>query len=345
MTQFLPGNMEAKSFWARPEGTLGMIVAAVLAALSVYGISLILPWLISLFTNILTAAALFVAVAIVLTILTSKRFWTLFFGTFKLIMRGVTNVFITIDPIGILKNYVDSLREKLGNIDRQIQSLRGQMGQLKVTIDRNRADMEKSIGLAKQARDKNKVMALTLNARAAGRLRDSNITLDQLYKKLEGLMRVLNKMREVSEFYLQDIAQNVDTMERQKRAIDTGYSAMRSALAFVRNSSDDKVIYDMTVEYLLNDYGQKLGEIDHFMEVAAPFIESVDLQNMSFEEDALRGLEQWEKKADALILGDTNAKLLLGSGNDLSDLLGDAPQKVQVPVATQTNSSSKFLKR
>jgi hypothetical protein len=275
------------------------------------------------------------------TVLTSKRWWTLFFGSFKLIMRWVTNIFITIDPIGILKNYVERLAKKLIEIDKQIENLRGQMGQLKVTITRNEAERQKAIGIAKAAKEKGKQAALVLNARSAGRLKQSNITLQQLYTKLEALMRMLNKMREVSAFMHEDIKQNVDTMERQYKAVNAAHRAMRAVMTFIRDASDDKTLYDETTEYLLNDYGQKLGEIDQFMEVATPFIEGVDLQNMAFEEDTLKELESWEKKADSLLLGDTKSALV--SDEELAPLLLEAP-KERVSIVTSMPQKT-YLKK
>jgi hypothetical protein len=344
----IPENFSVKSFWARPEGTLGMVVAVILGGLALYGVGMILPFLITLFSNVLYLVALGFAIVVLATILTSKRFWTLFFGSFKLIMRFVTSIFITIDPIGILKNYVDSLAEHLADIGKQIQNLRGQMGQLKVTIETNKSEAIRAATQAKAAKEKGKQAAFVLSARSFGRLKNSNVTLEQLYAKLDGLMRMLNKMKEVSEFMFQDIKENVTVLERQKNAIDAGYRAMRSAMKFISDASDDKVLYDQTVEYLINDYGQKLGEIEQFMEVATPFIESTDIQNGVFEEDALKQLEAWEKKADNLLLGDTK-QLLLAGGEELSSLL-DMPELAEqrVPVAVsnqQSQSQTKFLKK
>ena len=335
----------AKSLWQRKEGTFGMIVAVALAAAALYGLNLALPFIIGLLENTLTAAFLFMTVVIVGTILTSKRFWTLFFGSFKLIMRWVTGIFITIDPIGILKNYVDKLADKLVLIEKQIKNLRGQMGQLKVTIDTNERDRQRSISMAKAAKTSGKKAALVLNARSAGRLKESNITLQQLYTKLESLMRMLNKMREVSEFMYEDIKQNVDTLERQTAAVTTGHKAMTAAMSFIRDASDDKKLYDQTVENLLNDYGQKLGEIDQFMEVATPFIEGVDLANMAFEADTLKELELWESKVDSLLLGDTKA-LLVGN-EELAPLLNELPSAQQVPIESksQSTTTSKYLRK
>jgi hypothetical protein len=340
----IPEEYNPKSFWSRPEGTAGMLVAVVVGMLAIYGIGLAMPFIVTLLQNMLTASLLAIAIIVLGYIVLNKQTWRLFTGMFKMIMRRLTNKFVSVFPIDILKDYVDRLAHKKEEIYSQINNLRGQMGQLKVTIDRNESERQQAINIAKAAKEKGKQGALVLNARSAGRLQKSNITLQQLYTKLEGLMRMLNKMKEVTEFMYADIKEDVNVMERQYNAINTAHRAMTAAMAFIRDSSDDKQLYDQATEYLLNDYGQKLGEIDQFMEVATPFIEGVDLQNMAFEIDALKGLEAWEQKADKLILGDT--KTLLIGNEELAPLLEfTKPEKVAASSGTSIIPNKKYLKR
>jgi hypothetical protein len=58
------------------------------------------------------------------------------------------------------------------------------------------------------------------------------------------------------------------------------------------------------------DYGQRLGEIDDFMDTTKSILEGMDLQNGVYDAAALDKLTVWESNADSLILGD-NKRLLL----------------------------------
>ena len=44
--------------------------------------------------------------------------------------------------------------------------------------------------------------------------------------------------------------------------------------------------------------------------MSASFIDSVDIQNGIYEENALRMIEQWEKTGDSILLGDQKRLLL-----------------------------------
>lgn len=57
---------------------------------------------------------------------------------YKSAMRWVTGLFVQIDPIGILKSYVEDLKSNLTKMNRQIAQLRGQMHKLQEIILNNK---------------------------------------------------------------------------------------------------------------------------------------------------------------------------------------------------------------
>jgi hypothetical protein len=332
-------NFQPKGFWSRPEGKYaGTIALILLGCLGIWGAGIIMPFVMTALEDTLTAGLLFLGVAVMFMILTNKRFWSLISGIFKLTMRKATGIFIAVDPIGIMKNYVEKLADRITQIHTQIQKLRGQMGSLKLTITNNLKIAGDALKMAQAAKKSGIQTQVVLNARKYGRTKESNVTLEQLYAKLEGLSRVLNKMAEVSEFVYEDTKDKVETLEREKKAVDAGYSAMTLAMSFIRDSSDDKKIYDQATQFVVDETGRKLGEIDQFIDVATPFIDGVNLQNMTFEEDALRDLETWEKRADKLTIGDVSDLL---SDEQLAPLLDAHDTTNDVPLINAKNSTDR----
>jgi phage shock protein A len=49
----------------------------------------------------------------------------------------MTSLFVTVDPIGILKSYVEDLQDNLGKMRSQIGKLRGQMRHLTGLMEKN----------------------------------------------------------------------------------------------------------------------------------------------------------------------------------------------------------------
>lgn len=318
-------EFKPKSFWKRPEGVTG---ALFLAGIVIGGGVLlynILPSLITLTSNLLYLSGLLLALGAILYMVFDPKMRNLVWYGYKSIMRWLTGIFVQIDPIGILKSYIDDLKKNLSNMNQQISKLRGQMHRLKEIILNNQREIQNNLSLASQARNTNKQSMMILKSRRAGRLQDSNIRLEDLYKRMEVVYRVLTKMYENSEILLEDIQDQVKVKEQERKAIHASHSAMRSAMNIISGDKDQRYMFDMALEAIADDVSQKVGEMERFMEMSANFMNSVDLQNGVFEEDGLKMLEQWESEGVSLILGEEKRTLLLQAEDESNILDLDAP--------------------
>jgi predicted nucleic acid-binding Zn-ribbon protein len=252
----------------------------------------------------------------------------LIFYIYKSIMRWVTGLFVQLDPIGILKTYIEELQGNLGKMNQQISKLKGQMINLKTIIDNNKKQIQNDLSLASKAKETDKQAMMVLKARKAGRLQESNMKLDDLYKKMEILYRVLGKMYENSEIMLEDIKDQVIVKEQERKAIRASHSAMRSAMNIMNGDKDQRQMFDMAMESITDDVSQKVGEMQRFMEVSSNFMDSIDLQNGVFEEEGLNMLEKWEKEGTSLLLGDDKKALIAGSNVSSSKPSGNQYDKL-----------------
>ncbi len=145
-----------KSFWQRPEGITGMIF---LAAILIGGGFLLvnaLPWLVWASGQILYLTGMLVVLAAIIYMVLDPKMRNLVGYMYKSVMRWITGIFVQIDPIGILKSYVEDLKEKLRQMNRQISQLRGQMHKMKEIIHKNKRQIESNLDLASKAKEKNK---------------------------------------------------------------------------------------------------------------------------------------------------------------------------------------------
>ncbi|MEL7020731.1 MAG: hypothetical protein AAGK47_03930, partial [Bacteroidota bacterium] len=167
-------NFKSKSFWQRPEGVTGMIF---LAALLLGGGALLftaLPTLIALAQNVLYLSIMLIVLAAVIYMVLDPKMRALVGYGYKSVMRWITSIFVNIDPIGILRNYVEELKGNLRKMNKQIGQLRGQMHKLQELIHNNKKAISTNLELASKARDKNKQNMMILKSRKAGRLKESN---------------------------------------------------------------------------------------------------------------------------------------------------------------------------
>lgn len=323
MTDMQP--MKPKNFWERPEGITGGLFMAALVLGGGYLLYQALPTLITLASNTLYLAGLLAALAAVIYMVLDPKMRNLVWYIYKSIMRSITGVFVQIDPIGILKSYIEDLKDNLGKMNSQISNLKGQMYKLGEMIKQNNANIKNNLNLAGKAKETGREALMVLQARKAGRLQDSNVKLEDLYKRMEVLYRVLTKMYENSEIMLEDLSDQVVVKEQEYKAIKASHSAMRSAMNILSGNSDKKYMYDMALEAMADDVGQKVGEMERFMDMSKNFMDGIDLQNGVFEEEGLAMLDKWEKDGVSFLLGGDKGKIVAKANNAAETLDLNAP--------------------
>ncbi len=302
MNQVQNPQFKEKSFWKRPEGITGMLFIAGLLIGGGYLLYIALPTLIILAQNTLYLVGMLLVLFAILYMVFDPRMRTLISYSYRSIMRWLTGVFITIDPIGILKNYVQDLEKNLRKMGKQIGAIRGQMRRLKTMISDNESEIENNLMMAKRANEEGMERQVMLSTRKAARLRDSNGKYKELLQKMEVLYRVLTKMYQNSEILLEDTKDQVKLKEQERKAIRASHSAMKSAMNVISGDNDRRIMFDKALEAIADDVANKVGEMERFMEMSSNFMNSVDLQNGIFEEQGLKMLEEWEKESQLMLM-------------------------------------------
>ncbi|MCX8211288.1 MAG: hypothetical protein OTI34_09590 [Lewinella sp.] len=316
-------QMKPKSFWKKPEGITGLLFLAAIIG-GVGFLAFALPWA-TILANTAYMVATIAALGVLIYMVLDPKMRNLVFYGYKSIMRVITGAFVQIDPIGILKTYVEELQNNLRKMNKQISQLRAQMHKLKELIVKNEREIKNNLQIAGKAKETNKRNVMILKSRRAGRLKDSNMRLEELYKKMEVLYRVLTKMYENSQILAEDIKDQVMVKEQERKAIHASHGAMTSAMSVINGDPDQRAMFDMAMDNITEDVANKVGEMERFMEMSANFMDSVDLQNGVFEEEGMQMLEQWEKESTSLLLGEEKDQLLLQAQSDSEVLDLDAP--------------------
>ena len=298
-----PHTQKPKSFWKRPEGVTGLVFLLALLAGAGYLIVTNLPAIVAAMQNVLILALTILVLGAIVYMILDPRMRTLIGYMYKSMMRKITGLFVTIDPIGILENYVDDLEKNLRKMSSQIGNLRGQIRKLKTLISENNTDIEQNLMLAQKAKEKGIQNQLVLSSRKAARLKETNAKYEALLTKLEILYRVLTKMYQNSEILLEDTKDQVKHKKEERKAIRASHSAMKSAMNVISGDADKRALFDAALEEIADDVAMKVGEMEQFMEMSSNFMESVDLQQGIFEEQGLRMLEEYEQKSTLLLMG------------------------------------------
>lgn len=309
----IPRDYKPKTFWERPEGVTGQIVGVAAIGAVGYGLYLVLPAVIRLLENALYAALLGAAAIAVAYVFTDRRFWRLGSYLYQSLMRKITQVFVEIDPIGIMLTYAEELEKKLSVMSSRIATLSGLIRSCQEEIHKNERIRNQSLLLVKEATRAGKTLVVAEESRQAGRMQEANATYLDLLAKMQLLHAVLVKYQDISRFLVKDIRREINVKKRRKQMTDAAHSAIRAAKSIINGDPDARAMFDLADEYLAHDYAMKIGEIEDFMRMSDSFVSTVDLQNGVYAAEALKTIEEWERQGDSILLGADAKRLLVES--------------------------------
>jgi hypothetical protein len=329
-----------KNFWQRPEGTVGKVVLVLAGVAGAYGFVQILPFLIAAATDTLHLAILIGAILLLVFIVSDRRVWTLGRLMFQGIMRFLTGLFIELDPIGILKNYIAEMKKNLAIMDEQLGNLNGSICTLQSQIDTNQKEAEHSMAVANQADKKIAAGGLTAldqqqymsakvtNQRHAASLINIDKSLTDLRDKLKILYEQLIRWRATAEFQVTDKENRVSEEEMRRKALKKAYSVFQAAKKIFRGDPVANQIYDQTLEYLADDAGQMLGEMEDFNRLANKLMTNMDLETGAVNDEAIKQLTEFQQKllpaavtSVPAIAGDQLSPVPAAKKDDYSDLI------------------------
>jgi phage shock protein A len=321
---------KVKGFFERPEGRTGMIFIFIGILGFLFAGNYLMPFIIAALANTLYAAFLGGTLFALIALVMNNKVRALAGAMFKSAMRALTSFFITIDPIGILKNYLDDMDERLQAIADNIGKLNGQKKKLDRTIAEERQIAEDAMHMANAAKKNNNQVAIAANARKAARSQDFIKKLQTISEKMEFLGRILMKMRNSVSFLRDDTADQIRILEMEYKSVKAAHKAMKSAEA--------KELFEQSAEFLAEDIANKLGEMETFMELSEGFMMNVDLQNGVWDEKGLAMLESFEQNGSLLSYEDKRnvGKVRIATTGTETQAL---PEYTGYETQTQTSSA------
>jgi len=219
--------------------------------------------------------------------------------------RWITSQFISIDPIGILKTRISRLGARLVEMVEIIGGLKGQRLHIAKLVQKKEEARIENLQKANQAR---KIVQeggerafemkgqFTLSSRQAGRLKKSNVKLTDLLTRLDKLIAGLERFYEASSVTKQDIENEVEVQTEEWEAIKATFKGFKRGMQIMATDGPERELFDETMNRLADNCADMLGKMDQYMDVSKGVLNGMDLDNMMFDEAALKDLEDWENK-------------------------------------------------
>lgn len=304
-------DAEKRSFWSRPEGVLGLVVLAALAGLGLVYFNRVVEFLIRVAENTLYLGLLLAALGVLIFLFTSKDVRTAVFFLYKTLMRKITGLVIQLDPIAILKIYIDDLKDKRRNMQGQIDQLAGQLVKLNKKIGENNAAIQQKFAEANKANslaDKPgmKEAAQLATIEGAG-LQEMNEKLFPLQRNMKLVLEFMEKVNKSADYIIKETEIKVRLKEAEYQIVKESSNALRTAVSIFKGNPDKKFYFDESMEYIQDDMSRKLGEMKRAMDLSMDFINGVDIQNGLLSDKGQALLEAYNRGDFKLIQLDAPA--------------------------------------
>lgn len=325
------------SFWSTKEGTWGKAVIGLLVIGGAWVLYQILPWLITLASNILTLAMLLLAIFVLVYMVMDNDVRTFVFYGYKSIIKALRRALINTDPVGIIETYIGHLRKQFTMLEEKIGQLSGARKKMEDAINRDKEELTNQMDLATTAQKKKLSPAeIAVYTNQAGRLTAGINKYQSLLTKLNLLYNLLCDIRKACKVIIADKENQVKQIKTERENMNIGFSAFKSAVSILKGDPDKRYFYDEAIEAIQNDISMKSGIIDNYISESAEILQSVDLQNASFEEKGSRLLEKWQTQGMAALLTDGSQSMPSITGMPV------AAQYEVVPATKEGASDNKY---
>jgi preprotein translocase subunit Sss1 len=288
-----------RSYWSKPEGITSLLFLGAAGAAGLYYWNKLAAFLIEVTQNTLYLGLLLAFLALLVFLFTSKDVRTAVFFLFKTMMRNITGLIIKLDPIAIMKIYIDDLKEKREKMQGQITILAGQLVKLNRKITENNEEIKQKFAEANKAsqmtdRPGMKETASLATIEGAG-LQEMNEKLFPLQRNMKTILEFMEKVNKSAEYIIKETEIKVKLKEAEYRIVKESSNALRTAVSIFKGNPDKKFYFDESMEYIQDDMSLKLGEMKRAMDLSMDFINGVDVQNGLLSDKGQAMLEAYNK--------------------------------------------------
>lgn len=282
------------TFWDRPEGTVGMIVGAALLIAGGVGLYHIMPFIVSLLSNLVTAAMLIAVLGVLFYGLVLDDSLRKFLGLrYKLLMKALTYSVIKEDPALFLRVTQDEARKRLDQIDKNMTAAKTQVNVLKSTMDdyeRQGAQIGREYEQLKKMPNASQI-DLANRGLKVKQLKDAYEELRRPYENMTRIMDGMKKAREYQVAKLDQIDFRIDLVIKRAKVINSLASSARLFKNFLTGRDDNSLLQQNALDFLDEDYAEKAGEIDAFLEDSQKLFDEADLQRAVMSSEGQELLE------------------------------------------------------
>ena len=282
------------SNWDKPGGKLGMVMAVLLGGGALIVLYKILPYLITLATNLITLAILCGVIAFLLFLVTDKKVRMVVSVGYFMIMRSITGAIIELDPIAIVERRLVDMKKKIGEISKAMGDLNGLIRENNADIETKKKALKDELMRVQQYTEMGKKGDSQVSQNQAVRLED---TIKRKIARLNDSKKwyeVLSKIEEMAKLTVSDTENEVAIRKEEFESIKKQHKAFKSVMSVMQGDPDEMALFTQAMDYMSNDINAKLGEMEHVLNSTGGLLSQYSVDNGIASKQANELLERYD---------------------------------------------------
>jgi flagellar biosynthesis chaperone FliJ len=286
-------DIKKQSFWAKPEGTTGMVVGVGILGGIGWLAHMLLPPLIEILQNAIYAGCLGVVGLILLYVFVlDSRLRDAAWLKYTLAMERVTYSIIKEDPFGVLRATQKVAKQQTEEAAEQCTQVKSQATIIEGSLNRFKAEQTKLKDEANWMRThgspqdevQNHLMRIGKLEEAIGRTSNS-------FKMITGLYDQLNRAKKAFQVIDSNIDFEISFREEEYKGLVAANNAVSIFRRALRGNDKNLQLRNQAMAFVNQDYSEKLGRVGDFMDEAKLFLDNADMQNDMSADKGLKLLE------------------------------------------------------
>jgi hypothetical protein len=314
---FPTSKQELKSYWNRPGGKFGVVAGiGILSAIGYF----VIPILTSIVWNTLNFGIALGCLGIFLYAVTHRKLRLSLFYFYEILMKKLVGIVIELDPFIIAEDYLEDMEEQRERLYKQAIEVDGQKEKINMKIKEKKDEITKLMSKAQVAKEKNMLPELGNTTRQIGRLDEYIKQLSPIHENLSRIGDYLTKIHKNSAYLIEDAKNELELKKDLYKSVTSGNQALSSALKIFKGDPEKKLLVEQSMEFLKEDIAGKLASMKKAISYSADFMQSIDLDNATYEKEGLKLLEA-DNSEGTYKLANSSVQNDISIPNSYNDLL------------------------
>ncbi|GHT40598.1 hypothetical protein FACS189437_06410 [Bacteroidia bacterium] len=294
----LPAENGGKTLsnWDKPGGATAKIFMGLLIGGGLLLLYKILPWLITLATNILTLILLCVAIAAILWLLTDKNIRRMVSVGYFMLMRKLTGLLIEIDPIAIVERRIRDMKLKIQEISKIMGNLKGLIIKNQTTIATKKKELEENVLRVKEYESRGEKGKSQVANNQVKRLKEMVESYIAYNEQSEKWYEILKKLEEMANLTVLDTENEVSFRKEQFKLVKEQHKAFKSVINILKGGDlDEMQMFVDAMDYMANDISMKLGEMEDVINSAGGLLDEYDIDKGIASKQAIEIVKRYDE--------------------------------------------------